>query len=151
SHSHAKLQVHVGSLRLPLPRAEKRLSWRPRPTVDAPFLLHMPVNRLHLIELQWDAVRRFLLTPAIKGVETLSFFGNFCSFPGWCGVRGSSQVTSASQDDGGRQARVYSKALVEANRKIAEGRIEFRGVGLVCPVGGKPGARAQIAHCSPQG
>jgi hypothetical protein len=38
--------------------------------------------------------------------------------------------------------RVYSKALVEENRKIVGGKIESRGVEQVCPVGGKPGAQA---------
>ena len=48
--------------------------------------------------------------------------------------------------------RVYSKALVEENGKHkVEGRIESRGVGLVYPVGGKPGARVKIARSDPQG
>jgi hypothetical protein len=38
--------------------------------------------------------------------------------------------------------RLYSKALVEKNRKYGKGRIESRGVELVYPVGGEPGARA---------
>ena len=42
----------------------------------------------------------------------------------------------------GGSARVYSKALVETNRKIVEGKIEFRGVEQVYPVGGEPGAQA---------
>lgn len=41
--------------------------------------------------------------------------------------------------------RVYSKVLVEENRKIVEGKIESRGVEQVFPVGGEPGARVQIA------
>ena len=45
----------------------------------------------------------------------------------------------------GRRARLYSKALVEKNRKRVKGRIESRGVELICPVGGKPGARVKIA------
>ena len=32
-----------------------------------------------------------------------------------------------------------------------EGKIESRGVGLVYPVGGEPGAQAKIARCNPQG
>jgi hypothetical protein len=43
--------------------------------------------------------------------------------------------------EGGR-ARVYSKALVEENKKICRSKIESRGVKQVCPVGGEPGARA---------
>ena len=46
----------------------------------------------------------------------------------------------------GRSARVYSKALVEENRKIVEGNIESRGVEPIYPVGGKPGAQVQIAR-----
>jgi len=42
----------------------------------------------------------------------------------------------------GGSARVYSKVLVEENRKIVEGKIESWGVRQVYPVGGKPGARA---------
>ena len=45
----------------------------------------------------------------------------------------------------GGSARVYSKVLVEENRKIVEGKIESRGVEQVFPVGGEPGARVQIA------
>src|SRR5262249_21728935 len=45
----------------------------------------------------------------------------------------------------GGSARVYSKALVEENRKIVEGKTESRGVEQVFPVGGEPGARVQIA------
>ena len=51
----------------------------------------------------------------------------------------------------GGPARLYSKALVEKNRKRVKGRIESRGVELVYPVGGKPGARAQIACGGPEG
>src|SRR5262249_22072037 len=32
-----------------------------------------------------------------------------------------------------------------------KGKIESRGVGLVYPVGGEPGAQASIARCNPQG
>src|SRR5207302_10679321 len=42
----------------------------------------------------------------------------------------------------GGSARVSSKVLVEKNRKHVGGNIEYRGVEQVCPVGGKPGARA---------
>lgn len=46
----------------------------------------------------------------------------------------------------GGSARVYSKVLVEENRKIVEGNIESRGVEPIYPVGGKPGAQVQIAR-----
>ncbi|HKU25922.1 MAG TPA: hypothetical protein VJQ54_10655 [Candidatus Sulfotelmatobacter sp.] len=58
----------------------------------------------------------FSLTEKIEGVKTYSFFDSFLSFSGWCGVRGSSEVTFSDRKvaEGG-QARVYSKALVEEN------------------------------------
>ena len=40
------------------------------------------------------------------------------------------------------KATVFSKALVEANRKLNQEQDGSQGVGLVFPVGGKPGARA---------
>ena len=79
----------------------------------------MAVDGLHTIDFSTDKRDRFLLTPKMKGVETTSFLDNFWSFPGWCGVRGSSEVTllHCKMTEGGL-ARVDSKALVEANRKI---------------------------------
>ena len=73
-------------------------------------------------------------------------------FPVGASVRGSSEVTvpAARRRDRG-PARVYSKALVEENRKTVGGKIESRGVEQVFPVGGEPGARVTIARCNPQG
>jgi hypothetical protein len=54
---------------------------------------HLPVDRLHLIEKKQDKATNFSLTLKIEGVKRESFFDNFLSFSGWCGVRGSSAVT----------------------------------------------------------
>ena len=54
--------------------------------------VHRVVNRLHLPADKGDTVVHFSLTIKIEGVKTESFFDNFLSFPGWCGVRGSSRV-----------------------------------------------------------
>jgi hypothetical protein len=43
----------------------------------AQIMLHYPVNRLHSIELQADAIAAFYLTLPIEGVETYSFFDSF--------------------------------------------------------------------------
>jgi hypothetical protein len=85
---------------------------------------------VHSIEIPTLTNRYFSLTAKFKGVKTYSFFDNFLSFSGWCGVRGSSEVTFLNRKVGeGGPARVYSKALVEENRgDNVEGRIEFRGV-----------------------
>jgi len=40
---------------------------------------------------------------------------------------------------------VFSEALVEENRGQVKSRIGSRGVGLVYPFGGEPGARAKSA------
>ena len=60
---------------------------------------------------------------------------------------GDQQIVHQSLDKtiGGGRARLYSKASVEKNWKRVKGRIESRGVELICPVGGKPGARVKVA------
>jgi hypothetical protein len=67
------------------------------------------------LKTQAVASPSFSLTLYLEGVQTHSFFDNFLSFSGWCGVRGSSEVTflDRKMEEGG-QARVYSKALVGA-------------------------------------
>jgi len=50
----------------------------------------------------------------------------------------------------GQQGSI-AKRWLRRTRATVEGKIESRGVGQVFPVGGKPGARAQIAHSYPQG
>jgi hypothetical protein len=54
---------------------------------------HPVVDSLHTIDFARDRSAAFLLTVKMKGVKTNSFFDSFQSFPGWCGVRGSSEVT----------------------------------------------------------
>jgi hypothetical protein len=56
---------------------------------------HRPVDAVQLIENKRDKAANFSLTLKLKGVKTESFFDNFLSFSGWCGVRGSSVVTFA--------------------------------------------------------
>jgi len=72
--------------------------------------------------------------------------------PGWCGVRGSSEITLRTARFGreGQQGSV-AKRWSRRTRAPVEGKIESRGVALVYPVGGKPGAQAQIARRVPQG
>jgi hypothetical protein len=56
-----------------------------------------PVMRLWTactgLKTQWVTDRDFRLTLFLEGVKKQSFFDSFLSFSGWCGVRGSSQVT----------------------------------------------------------
>jgi hypothetical protein len=51
------------------------------------------VDALHSIENTYLAHAAFSLTKNLKGVKPESFFDSFLSFSGWCGVRGSSDVT----------------------------------------------------------
>ena len=48
----------------------------------------------------------------------------------------------------GKQGSI-AKRWSRRTRSDVEGRIEFRGVGLVYPVGGEPGAQAKIARSGP--
>jgi len=50
----------------------------------------------------------------------------------------------------GEQGSIAKRWSRRTGRNV-EGRIEFRGVRQVCPVGGKPGARTKIARSAPQG
>jgi hypothetical protein len=43
---------------------------KPCDSGPAPRVLHLPVNRLHLIEKSIDMSTQFLLTPKMKGVKT---------------------------------------------------------------------------------
>ena len=71
------------------------------------------------LQTKADRGAPFSLTAKIEGVKTNSFFDSFWSFPGWRGVRGSSQGHDPHRKVMDRgSVRVYSKALVEANRKI---------------------------------
>ena len=75
------------------------------------------MDGLHSVENRDSYKRVFSIDEKNRRSRTGSFFDIFLGFSGWCGVRGSSEVTLASQDNEGRLARVYSKALVEANKK----------------------------------
>ena len=82
---------------------------------------HGPVNGLHSIDSAGDKDALFSLTINLKGVKTTSFFDTFQSLPGWCSVRGSSEVTLKHRKmNQGGSARVYSQALVEANRSTRQ-------------------------------
>jgi len=50
----------------------------------------------------------------------------------------------------GEQGSIAKRWSRRTGRNV-EGRIEFRGVRQVYPVGGKPGAQAKIARSAPQG
>jgi len=68
------------------------------------------------------------------------------------GVRGSSEITLRTARSGreGQQGSA-AKRWSRRTRAQVEGKIESRGVGLVYPVGGKPGAQAQVARSRSQG
>jgi hypothetical protein len=51
------------------------------------------VDGVHLIEKSVLTDAYFSLTLKLEGVKTYSFFDSFLGFSGWCGVRGSSEVT----------------------------------------------------------
>jgi hypothetical protein len=55
------------------------------------------VDELHSIDFTGDKVASILLTPKIEGVKRQSFFDNLLSFPGWCSVRDSSEVTLSNR------------------------------------------------------
>jgi len=59
---------------------------------------HQSVDELHSIDCKADKAARFYLTPKIDGVKTNSFFDTFWSFPGWCSVRGSSEITLSNRE-----------------------------------------------------
>jgi hypothetical protein len=54
---------------------------------------HGAVEGVQSIDFAADTGTVSFLTLELKGVKTNSFFDSFRSFPGWCGVRGSSEVT----------------------------------------------------------
>jgi len=78
------------------------------------------VDALHSLENKWDKLVIIFVDSIFKRSTTRSFFDSFLSFSGWCGVRGSSEVTLPLKNEEGRQARVYSKALVEENGSPVE-------------------------------
>jgi hypothetical protein len=60
---------------------------------DCTISRQVPVKALHSIENPILTNLYFPLTQKIEGVKPYSFFDSFLSFSGWCGVRGSSEVT----------------------------------------------------------
>jgi hypothetical protein len=52
-----------------------------------------PVDGLHSLENAWGYKERFFVDEKDRRSTTRSFFDSFLSFSGWCGVRGSSEVT----------------------------------------------------------
>ena len=87
----------------------------------------------------------------MEGVKPYSFFGTFFGFADWCSVRGSSEIALDPQGTRAGQQGSNAKRWSRRTGTRAESKIESRGVGLVYPVGGEPGARAQIARRDPQG
>ena len=85
------------------------------------------------------------MTVILKSVKKHSFFDTFPSFSDWCSVRGSSKITFTSQEEEEGQQGSIAKRWSRRTGASVEGKIESRGVGLIYPVGGKPGARAKIA------
>jgi hypothetical protein len=109
------------------------------------------VYGLQSTDFKGDRSVQFSLTAKIEGVKPYSFFGTFCSFADWCGVRGSSKVTFLLRNGTEGKQGSIAKRWSRRTGTTAEGKIESRGVELICPVGGEPGARAEIARCDPQG
>ena len=111
---------------------------------------HTPVNELHSIDFAADKFAMFLLTLKIEGVKTQSFFDTFSVLP--VGAASGTQAKSpdCESEKEGEQGSI-AKRWSRRTGTTVEGKIESRGVELVCPVGGKPGARVKIVRCNPQG
>ncbi len=102
-------------------------------TADCTKNRHGLVNELHSVDSRGDKDAQFSLTIKIESVKTTSFFDTFPSFSGWCGVRGSSEITlKHCKMSERRSVRVYSKALVEENRSPSrrQDRVPRRWTGL---------------------
>src|SRR5215831_14645410 len=106
----------------------------------APLLRHPPVNRLHSIAEKANTVAHFSLTARTEGVQKDRSLTASEVFP--VGTASGAQAKSAF-----RAARCWSRRT----GRFVEGKIESRGVKLVYPVGGEPGARTKIARRDPQG
>jgi hypothetical protein len=63
------------------------------------------VDGLHSIENTADKSTHFSLTAKLEGVQKESFFDSFLGFSGWCGVRGSSEVTLNIAKCGGKASK----------------------------------------------
>jgi len=150
-------------------------SWKSAPSKDcrpiqeftvAPFAQHSPVNELHSIESKAFRFSFFLLTQKIEGVKHNCSLTVSEVFP--VGAASGGQTRSPSADCQSANAREVGQPANHAYRAPAgwrkegqwgsiakrwsrrtgnpvKGRIESRSVELIYPVGGKPGARVQIA------
>jgi hypothetical protein len=67
------------------------------------------VGDVQAIEKEGDKRAKKRLTRGIGGVDSHSFFDTFLSFAGWCGVRGSSEVTF--RNSAKRRGKRASKGL----------------------------------------
>jgi len=109
------------------------------------------VNQLHSIDFTQLKIVQFSLTLKIESVKTTSFFDTFQVFP--VGAASGAQAKSPSNalrkaTREGKQGSIAKRWSRRTGAQV-KGRIESRGVGLVCPVGGEPGARAMIARFNP--
>ena len=68
---------------------------------------HTPVDALHSIENKTRYECSFFIDEKNRKRKTESFFDSFLSFSGWCGVRGSSNITFLAE----RRRRRVSKGL----------------------------------------
>jgi hypothetical protein len=90
---------------------------------------HAPVDGVHSTENRTVINVCFLLTIKIEGVQTESFFDNFLSFSGWCGVPGLERSHPFMKMDREGEQGSIAKRWSRRTRSQVEGRIEFRGVG----------------------
>jgi hypothetical protein len=63
------------------------------------------VDGLHSIENKTDKATHFRLTAKLESVQRESFFDSFLGFSGWCGVRGSSDVTLNVEKRSGKASK----------------------------------------------
>jgi hypothetical protein len=108
----------------------------------APLSRHGPVRRLHSAEYKADRSLYFSLTPKMKGVKQTCSLTTSEVFP--VGAASGAQAKSHSHRKMTREGKQGSIATSwsRRTRRNVNGRIEFRGVEVVCPVGGEPGAQA---------
>ena len=66
---------------------------------------HWVVDGLHSIENTDSCGSVFLIDEKNRKRTTGLFFDSFLSFSGWCGVRGSSEVTLLIESSGGRVSK----------------------------------------------
>ncbi len=107
---------------------------------------HPAVKTVHLARFKRHKQANFLLTPELVAVKQTRSLARSKVFP--VGAESGAQARShaASQDAMQRgSARVKAKRWLRRTRTQVKGRIESRGVELVYPVGGEPGAQVKVA------